>query len=396
MNILQCFRLAVKSIWSSKVRSVLTMLGIIIGVSAVIVIVGIGNGMETYMTDSFSSMGTTTLTVSIMGRGSSRNVSEEDMYAVYDENSALFSQMSPTVNVSANVKVGRDSLSSSVTGVGEEYMDLKGYALSQGRGIEYVDILRRQKVCVVGSYVAQTYFNGAPVGETLKLSGNSYTIVGVIQEVADSTEGSTDDMVLIPYSNAAKMSFMGTVSSYTFNAVDEESVEAGKTVIKNVLYEVFEDEDAYTVVSMSELLDTMTSMLNLVIGVLAGIAAISLVVGGIGIMNIMLVSASERTREIDIRKSLGARKRDILSQFVIEAATTSAIGGILGIAFGYGLSSVASMVIVNMLGEQLTVAPSLGSTLTAVGISVGIGVVFDYLPARKAANLNPIDALHYD
>lgn len=396
MNILQCFRLAVKSIWSSKARSVLTMLGIIIGVSAVIVIVGIGNGMEIYMTDSFSSMGTTTLTVSVMGRGSSRSVSEEDMYAVYDESSALFSQMSPTVSVSANVKVGRDSLSSSVTGVGEEYMDLKGYALSQGRGIEYVDILRRQKVCVVGSYVAQTYFNGAPVGETLKLSGNSYTIVGIIQKVADSTEGSTDDMVLIPYSNAAKMSFMGTVSSYTFNAVDEESVEAGKTVIENALYEVFEDEDAYTVVSMSELLDTMTSMLNLVIGVLAGIAAISLVVGGIGIMNIMLVSVSERTREIGIRKSLGARKRDILSQFVIEAATTSAIGGLLGIAFGYGLSSVASMVIVNMLGEQLTVAPSLGSPLTAVGISVGIGVVFGYLPARKAANLNPIDALHYD
>ncbi|MGI5895118.1 MAG: ABC transporter permease [Candidatus Merdivicinus sp.] len=398
MSFLQCFRLALKAIWSSKIRSLLTMLGIIIGVSAVITIVGLGNGMEIYMTDSFASMGTTTLNVSIMGRGSSRSISDEQIYQIVEENPSILDAVTPTVSVNGNVKIDRETLSyTTVTGVGEDYLRIKDYTVAQGRGIEYVDILRRQKVCVIGSYLARTYFNGDALGQTIKISGNPYTVVGVLDEIADSTdEYSTDNLILIPYSNAAKMSFMGTISSYTFNAVDEESVTAAKYAIEDALYDVYQDEDAYTVIAMSELLDMMTSMLNIMITILASIAAISLVVGGIGIMNIMLVSVSERTREIGIRKSLGARKWDILMQFIIEAGTTSAIGGVLGIGMGYLFSSAATALIVALLGENLSVVPTIGSVAMAFGISVAIGVLFGFLPARKAAKLNPIDALHYD
>ena len=397
MNLWQCFRLAVKAIWSSKVRSLLTMLGIIIGVSAVITIVGLGNGMEIYMTDQFASMGTTTLTVSISGRGSSRSISDEDMYQIVSDNPDLLDSVTPVVDVAASVKVGRDTLNyTSVTGVGEDYLSIKDYALSQGRGIEYVDILRRQKVCVVGNYVAQEYFDGNALGQTLKISGNPYTIVGVLDEIVDSTEYSTDKLVVIPYTNAAKMSFMGNISSYTFNAVSDSTVTAAKAAVESALYDFYQDDSAYTVIAMSELVDMRTQMLNIMITILAAIAAISLVVGGIGIMNIMLVSVSERTREIGIRKSLGARKRDILLQFVIEAATTSAIGGILGIGMGYVFSSAATALIVALLQESLAVTPTAGSVAMAFGISVAIGVLFGYLPARKAARLNPIDALHYD
>ena len=206
----------------------------------------------------------------------------------------------------------------------------------------------------------------------------------------------SDNLVLIPYTNAAKMSFMGSISSYTFNAADEDSVTAAKAAIESALYEFYQDDSAYTVVAMSEMLDTMNQMIDILVTVLAGIAAISLVVGGVGIMNIMLVSVSERTREIGIRKSLGARQRDILFQFVIEAGVTSAIGGILGILFGYLLSAAATAVIATAMQVDMTVAPTAGSILMAFGISVAIGVVFGYLPARKAARLNPIDALHYD
>ncbi len=397
MNFLQCFRLALKGIWSSKVRSLLTMLGIIIGVSAVIVIVGLGNGIQVYMTEQFASLGTTTLTVNISGRGTSRNASDEEMYQIVADNPEVLSAVTPTVSVSGGVKIGRDTLyTASITGVGEDYLDIHGYTVAQGRGIQYVDILRRQKVCVIGTYVAQNYFTGDPVGQTLKISGNPYTVVGVLDEIGDSTEYSTDNMVLIPYTNAEKMSFMGTISSYTFTAVDENSVQPAKSAVENALYNIYGDEDAYTVVAMSEMLDMMTEMVNIVITILAAIAAISLVVGGIGIMNIMLVSVSERTREIGIRKSLGARRRDILWQFVIEAGTTSAIGGLLGIGFGEALSSVATAIIAALLEESMQVVPTAGSILMAFGISVAIGVIFGYLPARKAARLNPIDALHYD
>ena len=398
MSFLETFQLALKNIWGSKMRTFLTMLGIVIGVTAVIVIVGLGNGMQGYIEDSFADLGTDSLTVMIMGRGSSRSVSEDQMYDMVSEHADLFKQLSPTVSVSFPLKIGSDTVSSStVSGVSEDYFSMKGYEIAQGRGLQYTDMADRKKVCVIGQYLNMACFGGSAVGQTIKLGQNTLTIVGVMaQKAEDLEEGGTDDCLYLPYSTAARMSYTGTISSYTMAVRDKEQIAQAKTLVESELYSIFEDENAYTVVSMSEMLDTMNSMVNMIIYVLAAIAAISLVVGGIGIMNSMLVSVTERTREIGIRKALGAKEGAIMRQFVIEAATTSALGGVLGILLGDALSAAATVIISNITEASLTVSPTLGAVALAFGVSTGIGVLFGYLPAKKAACLNPIDALRYE
>ena len=396
MSIVESLLLAMKNIVSSKTRTVLTMLGIIIGVAAVIVIVGLGNGLEGYVTDSFSDMGTNTLTVSVEARGSTRTLEEDGMYEMVEDNAAYLEACSPTVSMTGTVKIGTETTSSSVTGVSEEYFSMMGYEVASGRGLQYSDIAQRSKVCVVGAYLSLAYFGGDAVGETIRVGGQDLTIVGVLaQRSEDMEEGGSDDCVYLPYSIASRLSG-GRVSSYVVTVLDEDTIDESQAALESALYAYFESDDFYTVTSMSEMVETMTSMINIIVGVLAGIAAISLVVGGIGIMNIMLVSVTERTREIGIRKSLGAKERYIMQQFVIEAACTSALGGAIGILIGYALSTVASRVAGAVLGESLTVAPTAGAVGMAFGISVGIGILFGYLPAKKAARLNPIDALHYD
>ena len=397
MNVMESFKMAVGNIRTSKMRSFLTMLGIIIGVAAVIVIVGMGNGMEIYMTEQFESMGTNTLTVSIYGRGTGRTVTDEDMYDIVERNSDALELLSPTVTMQSPAKIGTDTINgTSITGVSEDYFTIKDYDVAMGRGLQYVDMLKRSRVCVVGTYLNQEYFGGNALGQTVKIGGTPFTVVGVLNEIGDSTEYSSDNAIFVPYTTAARVSNMGTISSYTVTVTDVNNSTWSKGVLEKELFDIFEDDNAYTVISMAEILDLMTQMLDVMITVLAAIAAISLVVGGIGIMNIMLVSVSERTREIGVRKALGAKERYIMSQFVIEAATTSAIGGAVGIAFGQALSSLATAIIVAALDTDLAVTPSVGSIALAVGISVAIGILFGYLPAKKAARLNPIDALRHD
>ncbi|MGN8762008.1 ABC transporter permease [Oribacterium sp. HCP3S3_B9] len=274
---LNSFKLALKSIWSNRLRSFLTMLGIIIGVAAVIILVGIVNGEMSYMTESFASMGTNRITVNITNLRS-RSVDVDEMYDFFEDKSQYFSYMSPTVTVGATVKVGNEnSTTTKTTGVSEDY-----------------------------------------------------------------------------------------------------------------LYTIFKDDDLYTVTAMSELLDSMNEMIGTMSMMLGGIASISLLVAGVGVMNIMLVSVTERTREIGIRKALGAKRRTILSQFVIEAAVTSSLGGFIGIAVGFVGTSAAGKIM------GIDASPTFLSVLVSFMVSVMIGLIFGYLPARRAAALNPIDALRSD
>jgi putative ABC transport system permease protein len=397
MRIVQSFLLAMKNILSSKVRSILTMLGIIIGVSGVMVIIGMGNGMENYMKDSFKSLGTDLLNVSITGTGASKKVSVDDMYRLVYDNPDYLRDVSPTVRVGGSVKIGSSTLDATVIyGISESYAAMKKYELGGGRFLQYADVQSRNNVCVVGSYITKMWLGGDAVGKTIRINGVMFTIVGALVEESESEEGGTDDAVYIPYSTAARLSSTGMITSYSFQVVSEDDIARTKEIIGDALYGIYGTKDAYTIISMSEMLSIMTTMLNVLVSVLAAIAAISLVVGGIGIMNIMLVSVSERTREIGIRKALGAKQRVIMQQFVIEAASLSALGGLLGIGFGYALSSLATVILKSALDPNLAVVPSLSSIVMAFGISAAIGILFGYLPAKKAARLNPIDALRYE
>ncbi len=396
MSIAESLELAFKNIIASKTRTILTMLGIIIGVAAVIVIVGLGNGLENYITESFAGMGTNSLTVMVQPRGATRTLEVEDMYELVAENSQYFDLCTPSLSLNATVKIGSETTSTTAAGVSEDALEIDGCTVAKGRGLQYSDILRRARVCVVGAYVDMAYFGGNAVGQTVRVWGQALTVVGVLeQQGGELEEGGTDDLLYLPYSTASRMS-SGRISQFVVTVRSEDAVAESKAVLENALEEFFGSDDFYNVVSMAEILETMTAMIDILVLVLAGIAAISLVVGGIGIMNIMLVSVTERTREIGIRKSLGAKERYIMQQFVIEAAATSALGGVIGILLGYGLSAGATRIISLLMEDALTVAPSAGAVLLAFGISVGIGILFGYLPAKKAAVLNPIDALHYD
>ncbi|WP_036607443.1 ABC transporter permease [Oribacterium sp. P6A1] len=395
---LNSFNLALKSIWSNKMRSFLTMLGIIIGVAAVIILVGIVNGEMSYMTSSFASMGTNRITVNVTNL-SSRSVSVDQMYDFYEENGQYFSHLSPTVSVSATVKVGNEnSDETSVTGVSEDYLDIMDYDLEKGRFIQYADIAARQKVAVIGLYVAQTYYETAEkaIGQRISVNGTKYQIEGVVErqtsESDEMSEGGSDDFVYIPYTAAVKLSRNGTINNYTFTLRDDYVEEASTvtTVIEDFLYTIFKNDDLYRVTAMSELLDSMNEMIAQMSLMLGGIAGISLLVAGVGVMNIMLVSVTERTREIGIRKALGAKKSTILLQFVIEAAVTSSMGGIIGIVIGCIGTTVAGKIM------AIDAQPSIGWIIASFTISMSIGLIFGYMPARSAATLNPIDALRSD
>ena len=401
--IFETFRQAIQNVWSNKLRTFLTMLGIIIGVMAVIVIVGLGNGMTKSMRDSFSALGTNTLSVQVWGEGN-RNVSEEDMYEIVDQNPDLYATVSPQIDFSSmgTLKIGTATFRwSTIYGVDENYTEtIKNYQLAQGRGLQYMDIEDNKQVCIIGDYLNRVAFGGNGLGQTLKIGTDKFRIVGVLAPKVSNTEmqqGSDDDCVYLPYTTAMRLSRLSSPGSFNVVMRDESRANEAKSLLESQLQQLLRSENGYYIYSASEWLEEMNKMINMDIVILTGIASISLLVGGIGIMNIMLVSVTERTREIGIRKALGAKERTILAQFVVEAATTSALGGALGIALGYAVSMAANRVLPMFTeGTNITVSPSLNSIVVAFGISAGIGVLFGYLPARRAARLNPIEALRYD
>ena len=406
MNFGQSFRLAVKSLMTSKMRSLLTMLGIIIGVAAVIIITSLGNGMQNYMNDQFEEMGSNLVQAQVYLTGSSLDVKADDMYALVEKYPQYLSGVTPYNSVQGTVRQGSDEFKrTSVYGVGETFYNVSkntimtGSSLGKGRFLSYVDVEREMAVCVIGSYLEQEAFGGDALGKTLTISGAPFTVVGVLDQSGDSSEGSGDDCIYIPYTQANRLGGSQWYVLYMFTSTDRSTAATAKGIVENRLFKAYHDTDYYVVLTSAEMMDAMDSMVNLLMAILTLIAAISLLVGGIGIMNIMLVSVTERTREIGIRKSLGAKGRDIRSQFIIEAGTTSAIGGTMGIILGIIMANVITSVIALVLGtgnDGFVAVPTFQGIAVAFGVSVAIGVAFGYLPANKAAKLNPIDALRYD
>lgn len=388
---LQSFKMALRSIWGNKMRSFLTMLGIIIGVASVIILVSVVNGYMSSVVDSFASMGVNQINVSVTNTAS-RVLDVDEMYEFFDEHTDLYEKITPSVSVSMPLKNGNETMTStSIKGYSEDYLSIKEYELETGRNLAYSDCLAERKVAVLGYYTALTLFGSADdaIGQKIKIGPNAFKVVGVVerQDEDELEEGGSDDFVWIPYSAAAKMGRSRNISSYIITSIDVNNADECTETLENFLYEIFKDDDFYNVMANSELLDELNSQIAMMSTMLGGIAGISLLVAGVGVMNIMLVSVTERTREIGIRKALGAKRGVIMQQFVIEAAMTSSIGGIIGIFLG----TVVTSFIGTAMG--ITATPSFGAVMLSFGVSVGIGLLFGYMPASRAAKLNPIDAL---
>ena len=413
MNFGQSFRLAIKSLTTSKMRALLTMLGIIIGVGAVIVVLALGNGLTGMVQQQVDKMGINLIQAQIWGRGDEM-VDPDDMYRLAADHPDVFTGVSPYVMVDGVVRHGDEKYDrTSVYGVSEIMYNsatnytLDGEQIEKGRFISYLDVERREPVCVIGAYLEQEAFGGDAMGKSITVNGRAFTVIGVFKRNADleMLPGSRDDQIYMPYECALELQGGRWVSLYLLTSTSGETANDAKQILGDYLNGFFQTDDGeyeyYYIMTMAEQANQINAMMGVAMGVLVAIAAISLLVGGIGIMNIMLVSVTERTREIGIRKSLGAKRRDIRSQFVIEAGTTSAIGGLLGIAFGClvakGIGAVlGGMLSASMGGAVFDATPTLGAIGLSFGVSVGIGILFGYLPANKAAKLNPIDALRYD
>jgi len=390
MNIGQAFKMAAKSILGNKMRSLLTMLGIIIGVTAVIALVSLGQGATKAVTEQVASLGTNLLTVNITGRGSMTTISYQEAKELADKDGVEYS--APANSQNGTVKFGTNSVDVSVVGTTPDYVDVRDYNIASGRFVSQLDMDYYQRIALLGSGTAQELFPGQnPVGETVLINGIRYKVVGLLAEKGSSLSGSNDDVVIIPITSSERLFKSKGVRTIYVQVKDAEKMSTVVSELETSLSKTFRgNTNSYRVFNQQDVLDSFSSISDTLSLALGGIAAISLLVGGIGIMNIMLVSVTERTREIGIRKAIGAKKKDIMIQFLIESIALSGLGGLLGIGLGIAIAQLAS----NAL--NMGVALSIPVMALAFGFSVFIGIVFGLFPANKAANLKPIEALRFE
>jgi putative ABC transport system permease protein len=393
MDILQTIKIAFRSILDNKLRSFLTMLGIIIGVTSVIALVSIGQGTTSKVTEQIQSMGSNLLTVNIMGRGTNTTLSYEQ--AMEFSSSPYISGVAPIISDNVTVKHGNKNSQVQLQGTNADLLTVRNYGVSSGRFFVPTDVTTRQKVAVLGSEIAGDLFGFVdPIGQEIKIKGYNFKVIGVLKS-SSSMMGSTDEQVFIPITVAERILQIRGVRTIYIQAASKDAVSPAMAEISSKLGKIYrvssEDENyAYRIFDQSAMLDTINETSKTLTMMLGGIAAISLLVGGIGIMNIMLVSVTERTREIGIRKALGARKRDVLNQFLIESLVLSSTGGIIGVAAGYFLSWGLEKLM------NISVKPTYSVSLIAFSFSLLVGVFFGIYPANKAGNLKPIDALRYE
>lgn len=395
MSFPQALRMAFKSILSNKTRSFLTMLGIVIGISSVIIMMAVGDGSKASIASSIEGMGTNLLTVSFTG-SKSASLTDTDITNLKKDKS--IKNVAPDLSGTATVKAGSENEAASVEGTTPAYADVRDLTTAYGRFITQDDVDNHYQVLDIGPEVITTLYPDLSVkqystlvGQTIKVNGAKFEIIGILESKGTSTTGSSDNRVILPLTTAQRLLGNGNVKTYYVGASSSGQIDDATTALNNLLYEKFSaDTSQYRVLSQSDLLETRTSTISTITNMLTAVAAISLVVGGIGIMNIMLVSVIERTREIGIRKAIGAKRRDILLQFLIEAVVLSCLSGLIGV----GIGVVACLVLPKFIGTSMVMSGSV--VLVTFAISVGVGVIFGLGPAAQASRLRPIDALRYE
>ena len=387
----ECFRMSLNNILGNRARSFLTVLGILIGVAAVIALITTVNGFSGSLSSSFSSMGAGTLTVTVSGSDLKNGLTSDDL----TELTTLEAVAGVTPNVSLSARVSRGGSYEtriSVSGKNSHYFRQNADLLTRGRTLNVTDEDNTTFACLISPDMVETFFYGVdPIGEKLYIDGIPFLVVGLMSGSGDASisgvmNGSPD--ILIPYTTAMKMNNSSVVTSFTTYLADGWTSETATDALEAKLDEMFSyEDDCYEIMDMSSIEDTMQNMLNMVSALLAGIASIALVVGGIGIMNMMLTTVTERTTEIGLKKALGAIPWQIQIQFLIESFLLSVIGGAAGIALGLMLSLILSKV----MGTGFVI--STFAILLGAGFSAAVGIIFGWAPARKASKLNPIDAL---
>jgi putative ABC transport system permease protein len=408
MNLLQAIMEALESLRANKMRSILTILGIVIGVGAVIAMLAIGAGAQAEITGGISGIGSDLLFVFSGNQEEEvRNASPltvSDAVALRDSFSApSVKAVAPVILENGDVAYAGNQKKTNIYGVTPDYGPVRNYELLEGEFISDDEILGRASVVLLGPDVADQLFDRryGLVGETVRINGQPFRVIGVLAPKGGSAFGSEDDVVLIPFSTAQSRIIRRSndrVDLIYVQAIDSDSMEQAAEEIRQILrarHRRFLEVDDFTVFSQQDFVQIATMITGVLTAFLGGIAAISLLVGGIGIMNIMLVSVTERTKEIGLRKALGARKRDILLQFLTESALLSFLGGVIGIIFGWSLSFIVGR-IASATGTQLNPVVGWNAILLATAFSTAVGLFFGIYPANRAGNLEPVDALRHD